>query len=664
MSTGGTFRILINEGLADQVIFSTKHLQKFLMKNPNLNKIEQTHDVYVHARFQPFCSLAYEYQKVVHKGSSRFNETVIFNLPQYGEYIHDIVVNAQVSGVSSSLQTVPTVSNTPTVFNNGFVESIPRNGYEWDNTTEYVVPTTPEDPHQHGQKFCLVNIFGEKVNNTQYRNMVKYCDYPGERLIKHVKITINGNILDQYTNDAASVMRNYQVTKDKMIGYKKCIGQEYEHTSKSCLHITRDNRGMVNKHLDQKTASELKGTCLLSDNPDHPATDTDVPVQIPQTNMMDAPFNSAQCIEAMFNGLQTPKLALSPTSFWIPLQFWFCKDVSCSFPSLSVPHGQRFIEMTLDEINNIIIETPYLFVRQARFEIYNGNFPYNFRIEGADRSLNTTQLGNYEVIYSTIPYFKPGTLTGSISKLHLYVNNIFIMPEIQQILLYKTHTTLIRATRYQKETIGQEKQVQLQQISWPVEFVTFGFQPLWNTDQDNIYRGSDWCKYTHCIRTSPININWDYVTFKPPVDSTNGDSNYNGRFPLNRGIICLQSSLNSDTYSIDLPVVSKLKCLNNAVVVTQQNTPNFFENILNKFQKTDGRTGLMTIDYRSAMPEKTCKNLDEDPSGHLNFSRSREYIIKWESNYISSTNPVIFLLAQCLNILKVDKGSAVIRYNT
>ena len=58
------------------------------------------------------------------------------------------------------------------------------------------------------------------------QNLMRWCHYPGERLLKHVKFEVNGNPLDEYTRDAVNFHREFQVQPNKEVGWARCMGQQ------------------------------------------------------------------------------------------------------------------------------------------------------------------------------------------------------------------------------------------------------------------------------------------------------------------------------------------------------------------------------------------------------------------------------------------------------
>ena len=61
--------------------------------------------------------------------------------------------------------------------------------------------------------------------NMYFSDMLKYCDFPGERL-KYVDMTINGSRIDGYDHHAYVNYREFRLDKNKRIGYERAMGME------------------------------------------------------------------------------------------------------------------------------------------------------------------------------------------------------------------------------------------------------------------------------------------------------------------------------------------------------------------------------------------------------------------------------------------------------
>lgn len=60
----------------------------------------------------------------------------------------------------------------------------------------------------------------------KYRNLVRYCEYPGNRLFQDVKFDVNGNPLDEYDDLVPVFLTKFCLPFDKSTGFKRLVGQE------------------------------------------------------------------------------------------------------------------------------------------------------------------------------------------------------------------------------------------------------------------------------------------------------------------------------------------------------------------------------------------------------------------------------------------------------
>lgn len=102
---------------------------------------------------------------------------------------------------------------------------------------------------------------------------IRWCDYPGERVLKKVAFEVNGNPLDQYTSDATTMHRKFLVGPSKKLAWDRCMGQQVP--------------------LKATLAPETVGTA-----------------------------DSHQVQVEVLNGAQTPKPQADSLTLLIPLLFW------------------------------------------------------------------------------------------------------------------------------------------------------------------------------------------------------------------------------------------------------------------------------------------------------------------------------------------------------
>lgn len=141
-------------------------------------------------------------------------------------------------------------------------------------------------------------------DNTPASALIAYCNQPGARLVKGVKFTVNGNPLDEYDSDVYNFHDAFFVTPNKRVGWNRNMGQEVPH------------QGFV-------SVAAGRGAGVRQ-------------------------------VTSFADGPQTPKSDQPALDLWVPLLFWFNKDPRLSVPSVSIPYGQRFIEVEFAAANQLL----------------------------------------------------------------------------------------------------------------------------------------------------------------------------------------------------------------------------------------------------------------------------------------------------------------------
>ena len=262
--------------------------------------------------FKPFAAIGFEYHKVNPESAVALGSEIRFSIPQFGDFFNDMVFYIKFH------KAVYTPSS---------------------NTTE------------------------------NQQDVFRYCDYPGERLLKKVSFNVNGNPLDDYNSNVYNLHRQFSISPNKRLAWNRLIGQEVP------------NLAYLDQHTQSRPSSRVK---------------------------ID------YC-----DGFQTPKAEHEQLILMIPLLFWFNKDPRLAIPSVSIPYGQRFITMTLAKSSELIeLVTPP---------------------SVADTSADTGSLP---------------TLT--IAECSLWINNIFVNPEVHDIFIKRIGFTLIRVHRMQTTRVKDD----------------------------------------------------------------------------------------------------------------------------------------------------------------------------------------------------------------
>lgn len=176
-----------------------------------------------------------------------------FSIPQFGDFFHDMVIRTSLTAFQANaqltpLQTVPQVvpagrrrkratkvgdQNTADATD---LTPFPTNGYNPDGTTDNSYDGYPAADHYYN----LVDAFGNRLvegtgvvqsvftphAQVYYRNFVRYCEYPGNRLFDAVKFDVNGNPLDEYDYLVPVFLTKFCLPPNKVVGYSRLVGQE------------------------------------------------------------------------------------------------------------------------------------------------------------------------------------------------------------------------------------------------------------------------------------------------------------------------------------------------------------------------------------------------------------------------------------------------------
>ena len=580
MSNGGAFRLLSNDGKQDDMIMATRYLNSRLSKiqslrsrdprirdpTPSLGDIEKTHILFVNSHFKPFVAVAYEYQ-VVNYSKAALGSIVQFSIPLYGDFIHDMVLHIKLGAVAAK-------------------------------------------------------------NTNAGDALIKYVDYPGERLCKNSEFSVNGNVLDNYDNDVYSFYREFSVAPNKKLAYDRLMGHQV------------------------KKEGEMVSSSGRGDN-------------IQKTQIVTGP--------------QVAKASQPELELWIPILFWFSRDVRVSLTSVTIPHGQRFLKL---------------------------------QFASADELLQHVGLAEQDDNPGSNPVPVP-----EINMCELYVNHIFVNPEIHTIIIKKIGFNLIRVYRLQRIIADKpQDDILLSQIKWPIESMYFGGRPTVNYSRLNSGMATDWHQYSFQTKTThnsgsqdtnayfwgafandpaqaadytaaltrsdgrPHGLNFATILGVPgatvltvaqvnTVLSRNGYAPLSGAFvnpllPLNAEIRTASPDTGSRiVYKETLGAFDEIGLKAHGIELFKRFPGSFYHSYLPFQYGTDkvnapedsGKYVIFFNFYPGSM----------QPSGHINVSRAREFYFGYSSSRINTNNPVeILIIGIALNFLLISDGSAVLRYST
>lgn len=327
---------------------------------------------------------------------------------------------------------------------------------------------------------------------------------------------------------------------------------------------------------------------------------------VPDTQVSTAPVTS-HTVSKVYNGYQTYKPAHADLNLWIPQLFWFNQDARLAFPSVAVPYGQRFVTFRLTQASNIY------------WPIIN---------PGASTSLHAPTLS-----------------TPQISTFDLYINNLFLLPEVHDIFIDRVAFTLVRVHRNQTQNCNKSSdRIHLVQLKWPVEDIKFGFQMVANTT-------SPLTNDTLASQASVINPNMeDWWRYSQVTNSTLAAAS----------VVGASSKLN---VKYENGHISTLRLQAHGVDLFGQFPAEFFNRYIP--YQFGGSKVVAPSDPGLYFYSFALHPGMYQPSGHFNCSRARELYLEYVSTAINSSAPANFVVqATALNFLLIAEGSASLRYST
>ncbi|NBQ43653.1 MAG: hypothetical protein EBU23_14615 [Mycobacteriaceae bacterium] len=338
------------------------------------------------------------------------------------------------------------------------------------------------------------------------------------------------------------------------------------------------------------------------------------------------------------------------------MRFWFNDDVRLSIPSVSIPFGQRFISIELTSAANLVFEFPGMYLETIIDDGTNpaGDFPATQGVIPAEPAGAVGPTRLRQKVYAPLTANGGfGSNPPSVDAIELYINNIFVNPEVHDIYIKRIGFSLIRVYREQRQRSAYgSSDMLLSQLKWPIEYMFVGARPQWNVNAANNLQWRDWHRLSHVITG---NCDTPSLAESPIVAEAQATS----QAPSGSVI----GAVVPDQYYLPVPTVDSMALTSHGIVIFDNFSDTFFSSYM-PFHY--GGTSLCTPDDVGALfVNMALFPRSYQPSGHLNISRARETYLKWTSTYISGTSPVEFIIvAVAINFLLITDGSAVLRYST
>jgi hypothetical protein len=347
MSQAGVFTLIVRDERFDKFFQASDYLrQRFDAirqkrkaageKNvqPTFVDIERSHILYIHSAYRPFVSTASEYTRVKASGDGTASigpsgGTINFTFPIYGHFTSDMAIHIRFKPIGSLTATTPT-AQTP---------------------------------------------------------YLRYCAYPGIRILQKVDLRSDQVLIDDYVPDDVVAYMKFFIHADQRAGWDRCLGQQ---EAREAVYL----------------ANGFTASLLYRDGP------------------------------------QTPKLYQDGFDVFAPAQFWLCRDASTALLNDLVPNSQRTVSCQLAPLADIV---------QAL--------------------LPDPQNPMGPLIPTPLPFQKLGI------EASLYVNGLYVNPEVHDVFASRVGFSLIRVHRRQTNQLQSAvDSFLLDQLKFPAEYLMAGIR--------------------------------------------------------------------------------------------------------------------------------------------------------------------------------------------
>jgi hypothetical protein len=273
----------------------------------------------------------------------------------------------------------------------------------------------------------------------------------------------------------------------------------------------------------------------------------------------------------------------------------------------------------------------FWFNTDPRLAIPSVSIPYGQRFLRAELARPFEIARGFDTDDFTVP---------EITVMDLYTNNIFVNPEIHDIFIKRIGFNMIRVHRQENIAIDDgepEGSVRLDQMKYPTETIYAAMQPEINQ------RSPTWWNKYYLVQ--------DVVVPFPVAVPNPG-------VPPPLYVLAFSEAL----YQRATPTIETLGIETQGIELYKRTPLQFYNSYV---PYTYGGTNVGSpVDIGVAMITFNLFPGSYQPSGHVNFSRTREIFMNYSSGVIApGANLRLVVVAIAINFLLVSDGAAVLRYN-
>lgn len=324
-------------------------------------------------------------------------------------------------------------------------------------------------------------------------------------------------------------------------------------------------------------------------------------------------FNSNGFIQSMdfYDGAQTPKFFQDTLDMWIPIQFDCCREPSRAIPNDLISNTQRCVNIDVAPLTRLL---------QAFSQLGDPD-----------------QLGGGDEV--PLPF---STLKMDMS---LYVNNLYVNPEIHDVFASRIGFQLMRIWRNQTIPLQKPKdRILLDQLKFPAEYMMVGIR-----DRANAQSFDDW----YLMGREKVRTNANQLVFPATVWNPNV-------LPSGMQELVVRTAIEATTFE---PIIRSLGVTAHGIQIFPE-VPIVFYNSYLPMRYIGTDTLLAAPEDMSCWFLPFCLFPGRGQvSGYYNLSTARELYITYSGGAISSETPAeLFVTMSALTFLMRRADGLQLRY--
>lgn len=335
-------------------------------------------------------------------------------------------------------------------------------------------------------------------------------------------------------------------------------------------------------------------------------------------------------LRPILNGYQTFKCYHEKLHMTIPLLFWFNKYLEKSYPVLkqdtvTISNSRNHIKVWFKSLDNII-QTGFSISDSGIVDETTHNTPY-FTTHTLSHALANFSNTSINLVKPTV-------------NMCVFVNNIFVNNEVRDFYIKNVDMYMVSTHQSFNLNIHKLDEVKIKDLADMTPYLYFAFRT--EANENSFY---NWHKFTRSQRK------WYPIPVYEGQNITQNNQN------LNVFIFALKRCY----YDIELPIITDYTLNFDTLPYMVQNNPSDYNNYITQ-QKDDecnsSGNGIYIL--------KFCRKFtDAEATGHINFSRIQEIILKYTiDSAVVGEKMKLYMSAKRINMLSIQDNDVSLRWSS